>query len=133
MLSLVLLLAAAVATPQSARVSVYASAPIRDGFVDTNKEIQDSIKDLPSMGNQLPAAATKNRLPSVGATMRRVPPSGDLRKLAIDRARPLWPAFARLEDAHLCLSGRQALAWIADPNSHGSVIPRRDRILRTVL
>ena len=46
MLSLVLLLAAAVATPQSARVSVYVSAPIRDGFVDTNKEIQDSIKDL---------------------------------------------------------------------------------------
>ena len=46
MLSLVLLLAAASATPQSALVSVYVSAPIRDGFVDTDKETQDSIKDF---------------------------------------------------------------------------------------
>ena len=46
MLSLVLLLAAVAATPQPTRVSVYVSAPIRDGFIDTNKEIQGSIKDL---------------------------------------------------------------------------------------
>ena len=46
MLSLVLLLAAVAATPQSARVSVYVSAPMRDGFFDTNKEIQGSVKDL---------------------------------------------------------------------------------------
>jgi hypothetical protein len=47
MLGLVLLLATATAaTPQVAQVSVYVSAPIRDGFVDTDKEIQDSIKDL---------------------------------------------------------------------------------------
>ncbi len=46
MLSLVLLLAAVAATPQSARVSVYVSAPMSDGFFDTNKEIQGSVKDL---------------------------------------------------------------------------------------
>ncbi len=27
-------------------VLVYVSAPLKDGFVDTNKDIQDSVKDL---------------------------------------------------------------------------------------
>ena len=29
-------------------VSVFVSAPMRDGFVDTNKDIQDSINDIRS-------------------------------------------------------------------------------------
>jgi hypothetical protein len=30
------------------RITVFISAPMRDGFVDTNKDIQDSIKDVRS-------------------------------------------------------------------------------------
>lgn len=46
-LVVVLLLAGAAAgAPQPDRVLVYVSAPIRDGFIDTNQEIQNSVKDL---------------------------------------------------------------------------------------
>jgi len=34
------------APPPSPKVSLYLAAPVKDGFVDTNKGIQDSIKDL---------------------------------------------------------------------------------------
>jgi hypothetical protein len=36
---------------QSDRFAVYLSAPVRDGFVDTSKDIQDSIKDISSRLN----------------------------------------------------------------------------------
>jgi hypothetical protein len=32
--------------PPTPKVSLYLAAPVKDGFVDTNKGIQDSIKDL---------------------------------------------------------------------------------------
>ena len=34
------------AAPQKDRFSVYVSAPMRDGFADTSKPVQDSIKDI---------------------------------------------------------------------------------------
>lgn len=34
------------ADPKQAIATVYVSAPMRDGFVDTGKEIQDSVKDV---------------------------------------------------------------------------------------
>jgi hypothetical protein len=43
LLSLALSLAHA---PQGERFTVYLSAPMRDGFADTSKDIQDSIKDI---------------------------------------------------------------------------------------
>jgi hypothetical protein len=43
LLSLALSLAPA---PQAERFTVYLSAPMRDGFADTSKDIQDSIKDI---------------------------------------------------------------------------------------
>src|SRR5438477_9990412 len=43
LLSLVLTLAP---PHQSNRFTVYTSAPMRDGFADTSKDIQDSIKDV---------------------------------------------------------------------------------------
>lgn len=48
MLSSLLLLVALAGAQQPARVAVYISAPMRDGFVDTNRDIQDSIKDVRS-------------------------------------------------------------------------------------
>ena len=46
LLSLVALLMPSPASPQSARFTVYLSAPSRDGFADTNKDIEDSIRDI---------------------------------------------------------------------------------------
>jgi hypothetical protein len=40
------LLAQAVPPAQDARISVFVTAPMRDGFVDTSKPIEDSIKDI---------------------------------------------------------------------------------------
>ncbi|PYR75654.1 MAG: hypothetical protein DMF86_14740 [Acidobacteria bacterium] len=45
-LLLAVLLSAPVQT--DSRIVVFVSAPLRDGFVDTNKDIQDSIKDVRS-------------------------------------------------------------------------------------
>ena len=33
-------------TPADARIGVYVTAPMRDGFVDTGKDVQDSVKDV---------------------------------------------------------------------------------------
>ena len=45
---LVLMLCVALANAQADRVTVHVLAPMRDGFVDTSKGIQDSIKDVSS-------------------------------------------------------------------------------------
>ncbi len=43
-----LMLCVTPATAQEDRVTVYVLAPMRDGFIDTSKGIQDSIKDVSS-------------------------------------------------------------------------------------
>jgi hypothetical protein len=42
----VLLLSLSLSTAQTDRFSVFITAPTRDGFADTSKDIQDSIKDI---------------------------------------------------------------------------------------
>lgn len=44
----ILLSALSVAVAETDRVAVFITAPSRDGFVDTTKEVQDSIKDIRS-------------------------------------------------------------------------------------
>lgn len=44
--TLLLALMLQVPPAQDARISVFVTAPLRDGFVDTNKPIEDSIKDI---------------------------------------------------------------------------------------
>lgn len=46
MLSALLLALSLIQPPQADRFTVYLSAPMRDGFADTSKDIQDSIKDI---------------------------------------------------------------------------------------
>jgi hypothetical protein len=41
-----ILVALAVTQPEDFRITVFVSAPVRDGFVDTSKGIQDSVKDV---------------------------------------------------------------------------------------
>jgi len=45
---LVLMLCVTLATAQADRVTIHVLAPMRDGFIDTSKGIQDSIKDVSS-------------------------------------------------------------------------------------
>lgn len=45
------LMPGAIQAPQADRFTVYLSAPMRDGFADTSKDIQDSIKDIASRIN----------------------------------------------------------------------------------
>ena len=42
----VIVLGGVFATAQTDRITIYVSGPIRDGFVDTSKDVQDSIKDI---------------------------------------------------------------------------------------